>query len=629
MLAYSMKKSLFLSFVLLAFQLFSQELPLRNAKPVFSHQYTYLNGDSYTFIDTNLNSLESYYEWDFTTANPFEYVRLGNIGAALNPLTYQKRTSPWDIYTFLGLEPQSQNIEELKLFYTLSPLTEARYRMGYDRGQVFSINHAQNINPFWNASIGYTRLNSIGLYDNEANQGSRFVATSNYFRPKDGLQVRSVFLQEKLSLEQNGGIQSDSLFEANEFPQRVLMPVNLSDATREHRKRSLYNDFAINFLQWPRPVKENDSIQGDTISVSPSSYLKIGHRFNYQQLKQTYRDGGAGTFYTNSYFTDGTFQDSNAFIQVDNTLYLQGNVGKESNLNVLAGVRHTYSDYSGEQFSISGHNLGVLGELRGRVKNYADVEGRLDYIITGPLRESLRLSGKGSVQLYKALKAYGGYSLNLAFPDVKTQFYRSNHFIWRNAFRKVSENVLSYGLKWGKGNGIEAKNIFLNDYVYFNEEALPQQNASLISITEIRLKQNFTFWDFLHLDNQVIYQNVLDEQNALPLPEWVSRNALYFEFAVFRKELKCLIGAEVNYFSEYNSPSYMPATGAFYVANQSSIGNYPLVNAFANFQLKKARFYFKYEHVNAGLSGYRYYAAPSHPLPDRVLRVGIDWRFFN
>jgi hypothetical protein len=56
-----------------------------------------------------------------------------------------------------------------------------------------------------------------------------------------------------------------------------------------------------------------------------------------------------------------------------------------------------------------------------------------------------------------------------------------------------------------------------------------------------------------------------------------------------------------------------------------------LVDFFINFKVKRFRFYFKLEHINA-LFKYQnpdYYAAPLQPIRDFSIRFGLRWVWFN
>ena len=73
----------------------------------------------------------------------------------------------------------------------------------------------------------------------------------------------------------------------------------------------------------------------------------------------------------------------------------------------------------------------------------------------------------------------------------------------------------------------------------------------------------------------------------------------------------------------------MPATGVFYNQAERLTGNYPWVNAFLNLKLKRTRFFFMFEHLNEGFSGFEYQHVPGYQLPVRMFKYGIAWTFYN
>ena len=62
-------------------------------------------------------------------------------------------------------------------------------------------------------------------------------------------------------------------------------------------------------------------------------------------------------------------------------------------------------------------------------------------------------------------------------------------------------------------------------------------------------------------------------------------------------------------------------------ASRVDIGNYPIVNVYANFHLQHTRFFIMMSHVNS--SDGNYFLTPHYPLNDRILRFGVSWNFFN
>jgi hypothetical protein len=73
----------------------------------------------------------------------------------------------------------------------------------------------------------------------------------------------------------------------------------------------------------------------------------------------------------------------------------------------------------------------------------------------------------------------------------------------------------------------------------------------------------------------------------------------------------------------------MPATAAYYRQNSSLTGNYPYLNVFINFKLKRTRILLMFDHLNSGLSGYNYFMVPSYPMNVRMIRYGFAWTFYD
>ena len=61
------------------------------------------------------------------------------------------------------------------------------------------------------------------------------------------------------------------------------------------------------------------------------------------------------------------------------------------------------------------------------------------------------------------------------------------------------------------------------------------------------------------------------------------------------------LGVDLTYHTLYYPYSYMPATGRFYRQDQIQAGNYPFMNVFLNFKVKRTTAFFMFDHVNADL----------------------------
>ena len=94
--------------------------------------------------------------------------------------------------------------------------------------------------------------------------------------------------------------------------------------------------------------------------------------------------------------------------------------------------------------------------------------------------------------------------------------------------------------------------------------------------------------------------------------------------------LKTELGADLKYFTEYYAPDYSPVMGQFTTQNtakREKIGNYPLISAYANFDLKRTRFYVQYYHANQ--KDGRYFWAPGYPINPSGIHFGLSWNFYD
>jgi len=156
------------------------------------------------------------------------------------------------------------------------------------------------------------------------------------------------------------------------------------------------------------------------------------------------------------------------------------------------------------------------------------------------------------------------------------------------------------------------------------------QEGSSINILTAQLMQHFRI-GVLNWENVITFQNS-SNQDVLSLPKLNVFSNLYLKFKIARV-LSTELGANVTYFTEYDAPDYLPYIGQFAVQKNADsrvkLGAYPYVDVYANFHLKRARFFVAMSHVNAGSGNKMYFLTPHYPMNGRTLRFGVSWNFFN
>ncbi len=607
----------------------------------FSHQYTYLDQQGYFFVDTSLSNLNWYHQLNNAHRDNFGELSLGNLGSARNRLLIPNMRDFWSLQDQGPYQPYFHRPSQVPFYQTRSPITDARYLAGYERGQAFRILHSQNINERWNATIQYKRLNSLGFYDQQQNKQANFLFSTHYRSKKGVYLAKAYVLSEKMELQENGGIIGDSIFTENLQSSRVLLNTNLDGDNRILFHRDLWLDQKIDFFSLFRRKKATpilDSLQNpDSTEVKSApkveesrSKLMLGHQFRYRRNAQVYQ-GATNQYYDNYYYDlDGSYTDSMATASYTNKLYLETEFGDTSKFNLHAGVLHQYFSYHNrDHLDVEQQQLGLDGSLYGNYRDYFSLTARASYLFSGPFANNFDLQATAEGKIFRSIRGFAEYRIQNKHPNLYQQVYFGNNFIWNRDLDPVLTNEIRFGLRWQKENYVRIRTFTASNYSYFDSTATIAVSPEVVAYQSIDLVQNFDFWDWLYLDNQVSYQIALSGGDYLPLPDLVNRHSLYFGFDLFDGALKVLTGLEASYFSSFASPSYMPATGRFYLANEYPIGDYWIIDAFAHLKVGKAIFFLKMENLTEGITPYNYWAAPHVPLNDRLFRVGINWRFFN
>lgn len=221
--------------------------------------------------------------------------------------------------------------------------------------------------------------------------------------------------------------------------------------------------------------------------------------------------------------------------------------------------------------------------------------------------------------------------------------YQSRHFWWDNDDLGNIDHIRLQGeLSYQKTRTrLRVAHDLIRNHTYFALGYTPDKQGWLYNVVGVRqhgdpislltaeVAQDLTFGP-LNWESVLTLQKSSSDK-TLPLPMLNVYSNLYLHFKI-AKVLSCDLGADVRYFTKYHAPEYVPGIGQFAVqANDEkvSVGNYPIVNAYANFHLKHTRFFVMMSHVNAGSGFKNYFLTPHHPLNERIFRMGVSWNFHN
>lgn len=377
---------------------------------------------------------------------------------------------------------------------------------------------------------------------------------------------------------------------------------------------------------------------------------------NYSRIYQAYET--PESYYANDYemdekYTGDSIYDKTRHLALRNTfaLSLLEGFNKWAKAGVKLFAAHEMRRYVLPEkvgtSSWSENNIYIGGQLskyQGRTLHYCALA---EFGMTGEDAGNLKVDASADLNFNLfgdtvTLQANGFF--HRTTPSFYYRHYHSRHYLWDNdGLSKVIHSRIQGMLSWEKTK-TKLRVAFdeISNYTYFglsyqigenynrlNNDVHVRQSGDAISLLTLQLYQDFKFGPF-NWENVLTYQKSSAE-DVLPVPQLNVYSNLYLRFKI-AKVLKCDFGADVRYFTKYYAPDYAPGLGQYAVQegpNRVEVGNYPILNVYANFHLKQTRFFVMMSHVNAGSGNKMYFLAPHYPLNDSILRFGLSWNFYN
>ena len=400
-----------------------------------------------------------------------------------------------------------------------------------------------------------------------------------------------------------------------------------------------------------------DSLFYKSEYVPVTSFIHTVKFDNYRRIYEAYQT--PADYYLNEYYDAGRLTGDSIYDQtkhwhMKNTFaiaMLEGfNKWAKAGLKAFAGydLRHyELPTMEGGFEKYNEHVLSVGGQLskqEGKTLHYNAVA---EIGLTGVDAGTLAIDGNVDVNipfLGDTLQVRGDAFFHRETPSFYYRNYHARHLWWENDLDKTIHTRIMGTLSFPKTcTKLRVAVDEIKNYTYFSqsyditEEGLrtgvmvtPMQESGGINLLTAQLEQNFRL-GILNWENQFTYQHS-SKESVLPVPAFNAYTNLYIKFKVV-KVLNVDLGADMRYFTSYEAPDYSPYMGQYTVQgngeNNVKIGNYPIVNVYANVHIKHTRFFVMMSHINAGQGDKNYFFAPHYPMNERVFRIGVSWNFFN
>lgn len=598
-------------------------------------------------IDTSLNNFHNYSVL-YQPKRPT--IGLGNLGLAARPLLFENNQNVGFNTGYNTLEFYTLNHDDILFYRARTPYSSLYYVSGGETEQVFKAILSQNISRNWNVGFNYNRIGANGHYNRQRGDDLGASVFSWYQSPSKRYNLFASAVFNTLKAMENGGLKNDSIFDGNSIDiDRKAEVVNFNNANNLWRKNSisLRNTYFIGRI--------DSVVNQDGVTVIPTN--KVSYNMTYTKQSYSFRKdevddysvlprGVADLGFNPAYlgFTKDTTSVQHLRNEFSYTFFLRPKQGSlfKNMMKIDLGIRNDLYDFQQNSFYKDGSNIfnktasfqntSFIGNAGYRFNTNVELDFGVEQIFQGKHSGDFLYKANSVVRVSPKLGALrlGAYLQNKS-PEYIYESYYGNHRQWTLNFDKTK--VLNLSAAYDNtdiGLDLATEYYLLSKQLYFGSNAArqitPQQAADDISILKFSIGKTFSIGKF-STEHMGVYQNI-SNKDVIRTPELYLYNSFAFNQTFF-KVLRTQFGLDVRYNSRYFAQAYAPDVNQFYNLDKVELGRKPVVGAWIKASLKRANVFVKYDYVDQGLFNLGYYTTQSYPMPDRLLKFGVQWNFYD
>ena len=561
---------------------------------------------------------------------------LGNLGSPYLSNIYRDRNVNEQFLPFSPYRNYMLKPEDIVFFNTTTPFTSVYYETGGPKGRaenLLRVLQTQNINPNLNVGVSYNLISSDGQYQNQKTKLYDFSFFSSYKKERYGLDF--VLNQNSLNNEENGGLSEDTdLTDKSEDPENL--EVRLDGAKSKLTNFNFFMNHSYGIGEEREVIQEKDT----TYSYPINFIYNFKYESDSWRYKETVIDN---SFYLHYYYDTKSTFDKVEYSNIRNTFQLVFNENKNKWIRLGArfgiisdlgkyNTRLAVKEISFHQTDTKIHNNQLLAGLFSSAGSSLNWNATGRYVFEGYKQNDFELKYELTKWIGKKDSIHHGVSvlakLNSKTPDFLLSKYYGNNLQWNLNLDKITE--LELGIEYFN----EKRNLKIggqinqiDNYTYFGLDTIPEQTSKGITVLTGYLEKRFKLGNF-YLNQKLVGQKG-SEDKILPLPTFSIYSNNYYKNTFFKGALGLQVGFAVHYNTAFYAPDYMPSTGQFFLQNQKEIGDYPKVDVYINFRIRRTRIFVMYEHMNASIGSKNYFVAPHYPLNPAMLKYGLIWTFYN
>lgn len=639
-----MKKRLFISLILLA--LASLKISAQTeVSPVDSTYVRMFNADFNNLTLGKINDLDtiSIMASSYDPADkPLVFLQtLTNSGSAHQTIGLKKRDGLGFNTDVAAFSSYIKAENDVSFPITYLPFTQLHYMMGTNKEQHLNVIFSREFLPRFVMTMNFNIDFVPALYKNDRARNTYFTANARYNTANERYGVTGFFFHNKLEVQENAGILSDSLFENNIETDRAIMGVNLEKA------KNFIRVMGFGIRQYVN-LSDSDNEKEPVFGIG-----RLNHDFLFKRNSYTYTDPNpVADFYQrlDPVLDSTSTYDSVAFYIIRNDLHWN-NLGYKKYDNDIpfyldVGASHEITFFDGF------NNPLTLTDERMYKKTYRDI--RLFALIETNLFNSSRLTGRAEAimvgdrqgdfildaNLFQHLgtkdRNIGAlqFSANLSqiSPDIFTERFFSNNVRWEFEFdrTRILELKGEYRLDEEtslKGLTLGYKHSLVKNYIYFDQTARPKQFAGTFNISSLYANAH------LHIHNFEVTGTAAflacDNHSVVHIPSFYAKAKIGYLIPLVKNISYLQPCVTVCYFTNYYADAYMPVTRTFYLQDDVSIGDYPLMDFYVTFKIKRADVFVGYTNLYSFSQDFSYFNSPHFPARDRRFVFGVRWRLYK
>lgn len=602
--------------------------------PITSYKIITINRDT-TYVDTSL-TIKKEYEYNYLRKDIFGLLPFLNEGQTYTTLHYGlNEFSPLPKMGYKGKHFNYDEVETIKYYDVATPITDLYFKTVMEQGQSLDAFLTVNTSEQFNFSLSYKGLRSLGNYINQLSSTGNFRFTTSYHNKSRRYVMNAHFTGQDFLNGENGGITTPEDFESKnaDFKQRPRIEVYLRDATSFLRGKRY-------FINHTFRVNSKDS----------GNNLKVTHQFNYETKFFEYEQPTLGSAVGDEIINHfGSNYRSSSVKDRVRYNHMYNKVGAIYENKTLGSFQLSLDDFRYNYFYgavIFRDNQAIPNALNDKINSFeAQYEYRknkwqanLAYSNSITNQSINNIEGKLTYSYNPKNQINFKYQSTSKLPDHVYNLHQSSFlaYNWFNNFKNEKINTIQVDAQTQWANATLQISNFDN-FLFFSDDSAndsiqlisPKQFEKSIQYLSLKVNKEIKYWK-LALDNTLLYQQVAQDSDVLNVPQFVTRNTIYYSDYFFTKALYLQTGVTLNYFTKYHANGYNPILTDFFVQNKQEIGDFATLDFFINARIRQTRIFLKAEHFNSAMASRNtFYSAPNYPYRDFLVRFGLVWNFFQ